>query len=148
MSRQLRVLIVEDDYLQNKVYTMMFENEDIQTLALTGEEDIVSETIKFCPDMVILDVNLGNRSGFDLVVELKRERKTSHIPVIFISSDKSAENVSRSFFLGGVEFIEKTPDIKSIVKHVKEIALLESISAGLQKIKLLLDVRDIRDGTV
>jgi len=141
MSKQLKVLIVDDDYLQNKVYKMMFENEDIQVKTLLGKEDIITETCKFGPDMVLLDVNLGDRSGFDVVIELKRNESTKHIPIIFISSDKSPETVTRSFFLGGVEFIEKTPDIKSIVRHVKEMALLEGISVGLARVKRLIDQR-------
>lgn len=141
MSNQIKVLIVEDDYLQNKIFKMMFKNEDIETLALTGDEDIITETIKFDPDMVILDVNLGDRSGFDIVVELKRDDRTKNIPVIFISSDKTPENISKSFFLGGIEFIEKTPDISNIVRHVKELALLENITTGLQRLKTIMDAR-------
>jgi PleD family two-component response regulator len=138
----MKVLIVDDDLYQNKVYKLMFENEDIEVRTLLGDEDIISEAVKFCPDMVLLDVNLGNKSGFDVVVDLKKHEQTRHIPIIFVSSDKSPETVSRSFFLGGVEFIEKTPDVKAIVKHVKEMALLEGISVGLARVKQLLDQRE------
>ena len=96
MSKNMKVLIVDDDFLQNKVYKLMFENEDIEVKTLLGEEDIVSEVIKFQPDMVHLDINLGNRSGFDVVVELKKNIRTKHIPIIFISSDKSEETMSKS----------------------------------------------------
>ena len=141
MSKQITVLIVDDDYVHNKVYKLMFETEDVTVKTLLSGENIIDEALTFAPDVVLLDVNLGDKSGFDVVIELKRNPTTTHIPVIFISSDKDPETIRNSFFLGGVEFIEKTPNIKSIVKHVKELAILEGISSGLARVKHLLDCR-------
>lgn len=139
MSIPIKVLVIEDDSYLSEIYTTFFEHEDVSTLALSGDEDVVGECIKFQPDLLLLDLNLKDITGFDVIRKLKLDPRTSDVPVIFISSENNPEVIAHSYFLGGVEYIQKTPDILCIVKHIKTMALLENMTTGLRRVKELLE---------
>jgi DNA-binding response OmpR family regulator len=59
------------------------------------------------PDLILLDVNMPGMDGYEVCRRLKRDERTIHIPVIFISALTSLEDRVNGFKAGAVDFISK-----------------------------------------
>lgn len=139
MTDPIKVLIVDDDVFERDCYNIMFQAEGVTAESASSADEAVLKALIFQPDMILLDLNLGDSSGFQVIKRLRTHKDTKGIPVIFISSDIDVENVRQGFYLGAADYIQKGSDFRSLIRYVKEFAILESISSNLQRIKEILD---------
>ncbi len=96
-----RLLIVEDNIDIAQYLRSCLENEFLVHIAWNGQEgiDVAIDTV---PDMIISDVMMPMKSGYDLCETLKNNRNTSHIPIILLTA--KSDDVSR------LEGLEKGAD--------------------------------------
>ena len=96
------------------------------------------------PDVILLDINLGDEDGFDLCQRIKQQPELADIPVIFITGSHNEADEVRAFKLGAVDFIRKpvSPYIAEsrVVTHLAlqlQTALLKRVahSDGLTGLK-------------
>ncbi|HIP76005.1 MAG TPA: response regulator [Psychromonas hadalis] len=92
----------------------MRENYDFVT-AETGEACLDRAFTKPYPDIILLDVKLPWLSGHETCIRLKKNLKTKHIPIVFITSENEKEDEEPGFKLGAVDYITK-PLNPAIVK--------------------------------
>jgi len=59
------------------------------------------------PDLIMMDVMMPGMAGFDACREIKANKKTASIPVIFITALNNLEDVVEGFDVGGVDLINK-----------------------------------------
>lgn len=59
------------------------------------------------PDLILLEINLPERNGYEVCQHLKADFRTREIPVIFISDLKTAAHKVKAFDVGGVDYITK-----------------------------------------
>lgn len=116
-----RILIVDDDpgLLKTVEYILDWAGYDILT-AETGEEGLaIAGREKL--DLIILDVLLPGIKGREVCKELKDAPGTRDIPVIFLTSKDSCDDIEAEMELGAVEHITKPVNptsLKSIVKGI------------------------------
>lgn len=101
-----RALIVDDAPQNLHMLTAMLKEEYAIIAALSGEKAIELAN-KHMPDIILLDALMPDMDGFETCKELKSHVKTSDIPIIFISSSESSEDIERAFRLGAFEYIKK-----------------------------------------
>jgi two-component system, chemotaxis family, response regulator Rcp1 len=78
------------------------------------------------PQLVLLDINLPKRSGFEVLAELKADRELRGIPVLILSTSDSQEDVARAYDLQAACFINKPTDFEefaTIVEHIHDFWL-------------------------
>jgi DNA-binding response OmpR family regulator len=130
MSNKMKILIVEDEMplamLMISVLTMM--GCDVEA-AHTGKKAMEKAArTKF--DLITLDIQLPDATGFELCVELKQRHISRNTPVIFISASPCAEDKQQSLTLGAVDYIEKPFKIGNFVSrllsHVKKAPTTDS----------------------
>jgi DNA-binding response OmpR family regulator len=81
-----RILVVEDDPINQKVFTDFLTAYGYRVaIARTGPEGVEKAAI-LRPDLVICDVLLPQKSGFEVCFEIKRAPETRDVPVIFMSA--------------------------------------------------------------
>ena len=100
------VLLV-DDYKSNVdlLYEILQDDYEV-SVAMDGESAIkfaVDET----PDLILLDIMMPGMDGYEVCKHLKNNLITSKIPIIFITAMSEAEDESRGFQLGAVDYISK-----------------------------------------
>lgn len=122
MEKKPKVLIIEDDQRINKVFMAKLSLEGIEVItAISGQEGlrkIYSEE----PDLVLLDIMLPEKSGFEILEEIKKDPKTKNIPVIILSNLGQEKEIKRGLELGAVDFLVKTDySISEVTKKIKEI---------------------------
>ncbi|MFI5152969.1 MAG: PleD family two-component system response regulator [Chitinophagales bacterium] len=88
-----RILIVDDDkdllygltaLLTNKGYKIKTIEDGRQTQWITKD---------FTPDIILLDLHLNHSDGREICFQLKRDFRTSHIPILMISGDSEAKDI-------------------------------------------------------
>ncbi len=101
------ILIVED-LLENilQLTQMLTLNGFKIRTAKTGREAIASVNSEL-PDLILLDIILPDIDGYKVCTTLKANKKTSAVPVIFVSALNESADKIRGFAAGGVDFITK-----------------------------------------
>jgi len=119
-DRQFRVLYVEDDDVNVVLLDQIFSLQtDWQLIvAMTGTAGIM-EAVRQEPDLILLDLMLPDMTGWDVIKQLKRDRRTKTIPVVAVSADAMPGNLRRSRAAGFVEYWTKPLDLPSTIKRLK-----------------------------
>jgi len=102
-----KVLIIEDDtslvkIIENALGDKKFEVE----LALSAEEGLDKARIAK-PDLIVLDVLLPGKTGFECLEALKKDKITKNIPVIVLSNLGQAEEIRKGQNLGAIDYLVK-----------------------------------------
>lgn len=79
------VLVVEDNYLNLKLFHDLLVTQDHEVITSDGR-DVICIVEAQHPDIVLMDIQLNGISGIELIKELKARPDTSHIPIIAITS--------------------------------------------------------------
>lgn len=116
-----KILIIEDEAtLQKALMTFLIEEGFEVLSAMDGEEGLKMAKIGK-PDLVLLDIILPKKDGYEVLAELKEEKTTKSIPVILLTNLESPEDVEKAFAKGASTYLVKADHkIEDIVKKIKE----------------------------
>ena len=116
-----KILVVDDDQAIREVIMMILEIEGYHVLGLNNGRGVVDTVHQTRPDIVLLDVQLGDSDGRDICRELKGQPATQEIPVIIISANHgwSALHEKQCNADG---FLAKPFDLTELVNQVRRFA--------------------------
>ncbi|WP_018693316.1 GGDEF domain-containing response regulator [Algicola sagamiensis] len=109
------VLIVDDSSSNIQIIAGCLKEDYHIRIATSGEKclELVHDDPQ--PDIVLLDIEMPNMNGHETCEQLKADKFTENIPVIFITCKDSEEDEAHGFLLGGVDYITK-PISPAVVK--------------------------------
>lgn len=124
-----RILIVDDeeDLCEILKFNLETEGYNVDT-ANSAEEALEREIASY--DLLLLDVMMGEISGFRLASMLKKQPETTAIPIIFITARDTENDTVTGFNLGADDYISKPFAIREVLARVK--AVLRRTSASTQ----------------
>lgn len=129
-----RILIVDDDPKFLHFVTEVLIGAGYDALGVS-EPDKVHETAKaWKPRLVILDVRMPGKDGFEVARELRADPATGAARVMFLTGDRATSRVKNARAAGGVAYLEKPVKTASLLWMVK--ALLAG-PPGTKKAKAL-----------
>lgn len=104
----ITILIVEDEPYIAQMYQSKFEEHGYHVfLVFDGASGVqLAKTKKI--DIILLDLVLPGESGYEILQQLKKGRKTKHIPVVIASNLGQEDEIKRGFALGVLDYIVKT----------------------------------------
>lgn len=122
-SGKKTILIVEDDALLLNILKTGFEKIGLEVqLAADGVEALARLSEK-TPDIVLLDILLPQKDGFEVLQSIKKDPKTAKVPVIIISNLAGTADVEKGKVLGASDYLIKAEtSIDSLVKTIKQYA--------------------------
>jgi len=115
----LRILLLEDDKLLNLAITEYISSIGHEIYPLRDGHDALIEIQNNSYDLLILDINVPNINGLELL-ELLHEHKI-HTPTIFISALIDIEDISRAFDLGCHDYLKKPFHLKELTMRIDKI---------------------------
>ncbi|MFT4924792.1 MAG: CheY-like chemotaxis protein [Phenylobacterium sp.] len=119
--KQLKILSVDDNPQNIKLIELSLE-EHFEVLSSNGSESLVDLATRFAPDVILLDIMLGEgRNGYDLCKELRDSEVSSSVVVIFISSLSSLEDRLTAFAAGGDDYICKPIDLQVLDQKLRSL---------------------------
>jgi DNA-binding response OmpR family regulator len=99
-----RIIIIEDDTSSRNELALLLTNALYEVICIEHFTAIENQIQNANPDLVLLDMNLPDKSGIEICTEL---RKTSDVPIIFVTSDQTASNELNCLMRGGDDYITK-----------------------------------------
>lgn len=111
-------LIVDDEEALSESTCEYFNMFDVTTYWVSNENDCYDFLSKNTTDLILLDINLGQSSGFELC---KTIRKESEIPILFISARTSDDDVLLALGIGGDDYIQKPYSLSVLLAKVKAV---------------------------
>ena len=116
-SRQLRLLLVEDDSTDAKIAQMVFQKPPDPweiVWVRDGQEalDLLFKRGKYArdtwmPDLVLLNINMPKVKGYEVLERMKRDPSLSLIPVVMWSISRMPESIEHSYRLGAAAYLPK-----------------------------------------
>ena len=113
-----RILIVEDDRDIAQAIQMQAQQWNFEASCAQNFRDVMAEFAEFDPHLVLLDVSLPFFNGYHWCSEI---RKTSQVPIIFISSASDSMNIVMAMNMGADDFIAKPFDLNVLIAKVQAL---------------------------
>jgi two-component system OmpR family response regulator len=119
MDQGPRVLVVDDEpNITDLVATALrYEGFDV-AVAGTGT-DAIREAATFRPDLLVLDVMLPDRNGFELLSRLRADHV--HLPVVFLTARDSTEDKVKGLTVGGDDYVTKPFSLEELIARVRAV---------------------------
>ena len=99
-----KILIIEDDEIIRKELGILFSNNNYSASSSVDFLNIEKTIENINPDLILLDINLPDTNGYEVIKKLK---KVTLKPVIFVTSRNTIEDEIKSLNAGGYDFITK-----------------------------------------
>lgn len=113
-----KVFIVEDDAVIARAVAAHLTTWQMQVQCAGNFEKITEEVEDFQPDIIIMDIKLPYYNGFYWCAEI---RKTSKVPIVFLSSADDNMNIVMAMNMGGDDFIAKPFDLQVLTAKLQAV---------------------------
>ncbi len=115
-----KILVVDDeeDLCEILKFNLEIEGYEVDT-AFSAEEALKLDIASY--QLLLLDVMMGEMSGFKLASLLRKNEKTAHIPIIFLTAKDTENDMLTGFNLGADDYISKPFSIRQVAARVKAV---------------------------
>ncbi len=126
VSNKPVVLLVEDDPFLYKVLSARLKDEGMDVTVASDGEEAVADAIKLVPTLMLLDLILPKKSGFEVLKELRKNKSCANLPVVVLSNLGQQDDVAQMEKLGIREYLVKadyslTEMVEKVKEHLSEI---------------------------
>ena len=115
-----RILVVDDEEDLCEILKFNLENEGYEVDTANSAEEALKLDISSY-HLLLLDVMMGEISGFKMANILKKDKKTAHVPIIFITAKDTENDTVTGFNLGADDYISKPFSLREVIARVKAV---------------------------
>jgi diguanylate cyclase (GGDEF)-like protein len=126
-QEQFSILLVDDDSTSVRVLSRMLANFAPLRFATSGRAALKLAR-ESAPDLMLLDVDMPELSGFEVCKAFKSDPALAEVPIIFITSHESAQLEAKGLALGAADFISKPPHAPLVLARVRTYQRLKILS--------------------
>jgi diguanylate cyclase (GGDEF)-like protein/putative nucleotidyltransferase with HDIG domain len=126
------ILIVDDDRLTLSTAQKLLEDE-YKVVAVNSAKQASKYLDRHMPNLILLDINMPEISGYDFMKTLQANAQWSKLPVIFLTADRSAETEVECFRMGAYDFITKPFEPQIMLSRIKSTLELDGYRRDLQR---------------
>lgn len=118
---KIKILLVEDDEILSKVIDEELTEANFEVFhAYDGEAGVAMAREKK-PNLILLDILLPKKNGFDTLEDLKKSSETKEIPVIILTMRGSDDDIKKGLQMGASDYIVKSQHaLPEIIDKVKD----------------------------
>ena len=115
-----KILIVEDELFIAEMYKIKFESYGHEVVIAHDGEEGIQVASKFMPDLVLLDLMMPHKDGYQTLKELREDERTKLLKVFILSNLGQKEEIDKGIELGADGFFVKA--------HLTPTQLLEKVN--------------------
>jgi len=116
------ILFIEDEPTLQKAVGRFLEKEGYNVKTALDGESGLDMVKKIKPNLILLDLILPKKDGFEVLAELKQDPKTANIPVIVLTNLEGSDDVEKALSLGATTYLVKANyNLDEVVQRIKEI---------------------------
>lgn len=102
-----QALVVDDSFMMREVFTMYLQNAGFKVLKAANVEEAQRTLDDYQPNLIILDVVMNGKSGFEFCHQLKKNQTTCSIPIIICSTKTSPADLILGDIIGADAYLPK-----------------------------------------
>lgn len=116
---RISVVLIDDDEFFRDAVEAMLEATNITVIGVEGASEAIQSVHEFIPDLILLDYEMPELDGIEVLAKLKGDPQTSQIPVIMLTGFHSREIVKSSILGGAVDFIVKPGSQEVLIDKIQ-----------------------------
>lgn len=113
-----KILIVEDDLEIREELKILLKNSGYEIETITNFEDTANQILNIECHLILLDINLPNKSGYEICSKIRAKSKT---PIIFVTSRNNSMDELKGIMLGGDDYIEKPYNVPILLARIQNL---------------------------
>ena len=116
-----KILVVEDNDLNRKLFCDVLRANGFEVEPVADGELVLNAARAFAPDLVIMDIQLPNISGLDLIAAIKRDAALADTPVLAVTAYAGKGDEERIRDAGAADYLAKPVSIGPFMAAVKSL---------------------------
>lgn len=122
VADQYTILVVEDDPILRALLKEYLEEEKIfQVLVAPSARSAFDQLATVRPDLVILDLVLPDRSGYEVAEHIRQDARTQDVPVLAVSARLQPSHRAQAEEAGATAFLGKPVTKRDLMKHLRAL---------------------------
>ena len=126
MKKSVKILLIEDDVMLHKVLSERLKQEGALVEVAIDGEMAIAKALEYKPQIILLDIILPKKNGFEVLTELRSLPAFKKIPVVVLSNLGQDEDIKQMKDLGVKEYLVKadyslTEMIEKINNHISKL---------------------------
>jgi chemotaxis family two-component system response regulator PixH len=117
-----KALIVDDSLTMREVFGMYLQKAGFRVLKVSNVEQAQQTLSDYQPDLIILDVVMEGKSGFEFCLQLKKNKYTCSIPIIICSTKTTPADLILGDIIGADAYLDKNVSENEFVSTAKQLA--------------------------
>lgn len=126
------ILVVDDSKPIAEYVQVVLEERGYKTITANNGSQAIAMAVEYRPDLILLDIMMPDVDGYAICGQLKADRKTRDIPVIFLSALNSQFDKIKAFKSGAVDFVTKPIQVEELTARVKSHLTISTLNRALQ----------------
>lgn len=129
-GKPIKILLVEDNLGDVRLTLEAFEegkvcneisvvNNGVEAMAFLHGEGKYADAPR--PDLILLDLNLPKKDGYEVLAEIKQDSSLKRIPVVILTNSKAERDILETYYLHANCYITKPVDLEQFMTVVKSI---------------------------
>ena len=123
------ILLADDSVTIQKVVAISFASEDVTVLTVDNGDDAIAKTREIRPDIVLADVVMPGKNGYEVCEAIKADPELAQIPVLLLTGTFEAFDESRAREVGSAGHIAKPFEAQSLIDEVRRLIDAAATSA-------------------
>ena len=121
MENAVKILLVEDDPFLSNLLRVRLQKENIEVVLAKDGEEAVKKLTEVRPAVILLDLILPKKSGFEVLEHISTDPQLRDLPVIIISNLGQTSDIQRGKEFGAIEYFVKAKiSIDDLILKIKE----------------------------
>jgi DNA-binding response OmpR family regulator len=133
MTEMKKILLTEDDEFLSSLIKNRLEREHFEVKIAKDGDEVLAMLKTYQPDLILLDIILPKKLGFEVLEEIQSNKALSHAPVMIMSNLGQDSDIQRAKELGAVDYFIKAKvvidDLIIRIKSFLEVKTETSTSA-------------------
>jgi len=118
-NKTREILVVDDDQSMRDLLVDILVMEGFNVRSATNGEQALQSVVKNPPHLILLDINMPEMDGVEVLKRLKAQDEYLDIPVILVSGTSRKDEVKDAFSLGAADFIAKPYKNNELLSRVR-----------------------------
>ncbi|OGD95156.1 hypothetical protein A3A48_04260 [Candidatus Curtissbacteria bacterium RIFCSPLOWO2_01_FULL_37_9] len=115
------MLVAEDDRFYSNIYKTKLSKEGYEVEVANNGDQALKIAKEKTPDLILLDLIMPNKDGFELLKELREDNNLKKVKIIILSNLGQEEDIKRVRVYGVVDYLVKTNiSIHTVIDKIKE----------------------------
>ncbi|MGE5850604.1 MAG: response regulator, partial [Candidatus Methylomirabilota bacterium] len=125
-----RILVADDSVTIQKVVELTFSKEDFVLIPARSGEEAIRKAKEVQPDLILLDLVMPDKSGYEVCTALRAEPKLRAVPIIMLTGTFEAFDKDQGLRAGANDFVTKPFESQVLITKVKQLLFAKTVETG------------------